>query len=79
MAGEQDQFVLDIKLTGQGFNAIMRALGTLPYSEVKPLIVNLEEQAKSQVDAFNAQREATQAAAAPPDAEPVEAESVSVV
>lgn len=80
MAGEQDQFALSVRLTVPGFNAIMSALGTMPYTQVKPLIDNLEEQAKSQVEAFNAQREATEAAAAPPpEVEAVEAEPVPVV
>lgn len=80
MAGEQEQFALSVRLTVQGFNAIMNALGTMPYTQVKPLIDNLEEQAKSQVEAFNAQREATEAAVAPPpEVEAVEAEPVPVV
>ena len=65
MAGEQDQFALSVQLTVQGYNVVMNALGTMPYTQVKPLIDNLEEQAQAQVQAFNAQREVTEAAAIP--------------
>lgn len=80
MAGEQDQFALSVRLTVQAFNVIMNALGAMPYTQVKPLIDNLEEQAQAQVQAFNAQREETEAAVAPPtEVEEVEAEPVPVI
>jgi len=71
MAGEEEQFALTLKLTVAGYNAIMQALGTMPYNQVKPLVENLDQQAQAQVQAFNSQKEATMASAQTPEVEPV--------
>ena len=68
MAGEE-QFIIDLRLTVAGYNMIQQSLGSMPYQQVKPLIDNLEQQVKAQVEAFNAQREATVAAATPVEVE----------
>jgi len=62
---DEEQFIIDLRLTVAGYNMIQQSLGSMPYQQVKPLIDNLEQQVKAQVEAFNAQREATAAAATP--------------
>ena len=62
---DEEQFIIDLRLTVAGYNMIQQSLGSMPYQQVKPLIDNLEEQVKAQVEAFNAQREATAAVATP--------------